>query len=254
VDRDAAKFTFRSGSFAFYGEVNGKVTGAVFRGDGHLHIAPPTAQERHNLSVTLHTEEFDEDFDQAVFRFTDATSAELHKASAGKDPESSGEYIRVAQDFQNFARQKLHSNYDLRLLTDVLSPVSGGYFMAAMHGKRFPHLLFILDPQGAEEVAPEEVELVSWNDWGLSIPLAFHLTDEYKNGIASGKEANDAYRILNETLDTTIEKNGNLGGAATLELRAAKEGVAVVPLDLYPTLRASRAEDAQGQPLTLACC
>ena len=28
--RDAATFTFRSGSFAFYGEVNGKVTGAVF--------------------------------------------------------------------------------------------------------------------------------------------------------------------------------------------------------------------------------
>jgi peptidase M1-like protein len=249
VDRDAAKFTFRSGSFDFYGEVNGKVTGAVFRGDGHLHITPPTAEERHNLSVTLHTEEFDEDFDQAVFRFTDATSAELHKASAGKDPESSGEYIRVAQDFQNFARQKLHSNYDLRLLSDVLSPASGGYFMAAMHGKRFPHLLFILDPQGAEEVAPEEVELMSWNDWGPSIPLAFHLSDEYKNGIASGKEANDAYRILNETLDTTIEKSGNLAGAATVELRAEKDGVAVIPLDLYPTLRASRAEDAKGQAL-----
>lgn len=74
LKRDAATFTFRSGSFAFYGQVNGKVTGAVFKGDGHLHITPPTPEERHNLSLLTHYEEFNEDFDQVVLRFTDATS------------------------------------------------------------------------------------------------------------------------------------------------------------------------------------
>jgi hypothetical protein len=144
--RDAATFTFRSGNFAFYGEVNGKVTGAVFKGDGHLHITPPTAEERHNLSLVTHTEEFDEDFDQVVLRFTDATAAELHKASAGK-AEESGMHVRAAQEFQSFARLKLHENYDLRILEDVLSPAQGGYFMAAIHGKKAPHLLLIMDPR-----------------------------------------------------------------------------------------------------------
>ena len=55
LKRDAATFTFRSGSVAFYGQVNGKVTGAVFRGEGHLHITPPTPEERHNLSIFTHT-------------------------------------------------------------------------------------------------------------------------------------------------------------------------------------------------------
>ncbi|MGB6742903.1 MAG: hypothetical protein WBE38_04525, partial [Terracidiphilus sp.] len=32
LTRDEADITFRNGSFAFYGEVNGKVTGAVFKG------------------------------------------------------------------------------------------------------------------------------------------------------------------------------------------------------------------------------
>ena len=248
INRDAAKFTFRNGSFAFYGDVNGKVTGAVFGGSGHLHISPPTAQERHNLSVTTHAEEFDEDFDQVVLRFTDGTSAELHKASSTKGVDSSP-LIKAAQEFQNFARMKLHSNFDLRILADVASPTAGGYFLAAIHGKRFPHLVLILDPLGAEAVAPEEVELLSWNDWGPSIPLAFHFADDYKNGTVSGKEANDPYRILNETLDTTIEKNGYLAGEATIELRAERDGVAVIPLDLYPTLRVSQVEDAKGQPL-----
>ena len=64
LHRDAAEFTFRTGRFAFFGEVNGKITGVVFRGDGHLHIAPPVASERHNLMLLTKSENYDEDFDQ----------------------------------------------------------------------------------------------------------------------------------------------------------------------------------------------
>lgn len=246
--RDAATFTFREGEIAFYGEVNGRVTGAVFRGVGHLHITPPTAEERHNLLVTNHTEEFDEDFDQVVMRFTDSTAAELHKGSAGKSgPDNL--WIRSGLEFQTFSRQRLHSNYDLRLLEDVLSPAPGEYFMAAIHTRKYPHLSFVFDPRGAEIVAPEEVELMNWNDWGESIPLAFHRAGEYANGAPNGNEANSPYRILNEDLDISIEKNGFLSGIATVQLRAEQDGVAVVRLDLYPTLRVSRAETVTGDAL-----
>ena len=248
LHRDAATFTFRHGNFAFYGEVNGKVTGAVFKGEGHLHIAPPTAEERHNLQVTTHTDQFDEDFDQAVLRFTDDTAAELHKAATGKGDADSG-FVHAAQELQSFARLKLHDNIDLRLLQDVLSPAPGGYFLAAMHGHKAPHLFFLLDPQGAEGVAPEEVEVMNWNDWGASIPLAFHRSSEYLNGTASGNELNAPYRILNEGLDVGIEKSGFLSGVANVNLRAEQDGVAVVPLDLYPTLRVSRVQTAAGDDL-----
>jgi hypothetical protein len=248
LKRDAAVFTLRQGSITFYGEVNGKVTGAVFRGDGHLHITPPTAEERHNLQIVSHTEEFDDDFDQLVMRFTDATAAELHKASAGK-ADSDNIAIRDGLEFHNFAREHLHDNFDLRLLEDVLSPSPGGYFMAAIRTHKNPHLVFIDDPQGAETVAPEEVELMNWNDWGESIPLAFHRAGEYSNGMPNGNEANAPYRILKEDLDVTIEKGGFLSGNATVYLEAEQDGLAVVPLDLYPTLRVSRAETATGDAL-----
>ena len=163
--RDAATFTFRSGSFAFYGKVNGKVTGAVFKGDGHLHITPPNVQERHNLSILNHSEEFDEDFDRVVLRFTDTTAAELHKASTGNgEPDSV--YAKAAEDFHNFARTKLKENLDLRLLEDVLSPAPGGFFLAAIHGKTNSHLVFRVDSHGASDVEPEEISLLNWSDWG----------------------------------------------------------------------------------------
>ncbi|MGD0736646.1 MAG: M1 family aminopeptidase [Terracidiphilus sp.] len=248
LKRDAAIFTFRHGNIAFYGEVNGKVTGAIFKGDGHLHITPPTVEERHNLEIVAHVKEFDEDFDQVVMRFTDSTAAELHKGSAGKG-DADSVYARNAQEFQSFARVHLHQNYDLRILQDVLSPAPGGFFLAAIHGKKNGHLIFTFDPNGVPGVSPEEVGLLNWSDWGETFPLAFHRAAEYTNGSASGNEHNAAYRILNEKLDVSIEKSGFLSSFATVEVRAEQEGVAVIPLDIYPTLRVSRAETGKGDAL-----
>jgi hypothetical protein len=248
--RDAATFTFASGSIVFYGEVNGKVTGAVFRGQGHLHITPPTAEERHNLSLFTHTEEFDEDFDQVVLRFTDATSEDLHRASAGAG-EPDPAFTKAAEDLRNFTRHNLHSNIDLRLLAGVLSPAPGGFFLAAIHGKRSDRLVYEYDPQGIPEVAPEEVALFLWNNFqeSLTIPLAFHRAEEYARGVPGGDERNAAYKIASEDLDVTIEKSGFLTSLATVHLTAQQEGVALVPLDLYPTLRVSKVETGDGQAL-----
>jgi len=254
LHRDAATFTFRRGSFAFYGEVNGKVTGAVFKGEGHLHIAPPTAQERHNLQLLAHTEEFDEEFDQAVLRFTDGTAAELRKASAGKgEPDTT--YAKAAEEVRGFARHHLNENLDLRLLQDVLSPVPGGYFLAAMHGQKNAHSYFVFDPQGVSGYAPEEVALLNynWRDDAVTCPLAFHRAAEYANGTASGNEHNAAYRILSENLDVSIEKSGFLSSLATVEVHAEQDGVAVIPLDLhadrFSMLTVSRVETGKGDSL-----
>ena len=248
VHRDAATFTFRRGDFAFFGDVNGKTTGAVFLGDGHLHITPPTAEERHNLAIVNKTEEFDEDFNQAVIRFTDGSAAELRKAATGKG-EPDTEYAKAAQEFHNFERTKMHDNLDLRLLEDVLSPEPGGYFMAAIHGKKDTHLFFLLDPRGVDGVAPEEVALFVKNDWGDSFPLAFHRAAEYIAGTASSNERNASYKIAGENLDVSIERSGFLTSLATVEIQAQQDGVAVIPLDLYPTLRVSKVETEKGEQL-----
>ncbi|HEY1256225.1 MAG TPA: M1 family aminopeptidase [Terracidiphilus sp.] len=266
LHRDAATFTFSSGSLAFYNEVNGKVTGAVFRGEGHLHITPPSVQERHNLSLAAHAEEFDEDFDQVVLRFTDDTAAELRKGASGKgEPDS--DYAKTADEFRSFLRhhssgnqlsggnqyyyRKIDGNLDLRLLQDVLSPAPGGFFYAAIRGKKNNHLFFVLDPQGVSGFAPEEVSLENWNGSyeTMTYPLAFHRAAEYVNGTASGNEHNAAYRIVSENLDVSIEKNGLLSSLATVELQADQDGVAVVPLDLYPSLRVSKVETDKGEAL-----
>src|SRR5215472_11755168 len=204
--RDAATFTFTRGDIALYPEVNGKVTGAVFRGAGHVHITPPTAEERHNLMIMNKAGEFDEDFDQVVLRFTDETAAELRKGSTGKAPPDPV-FGRQASDLRTFQRTKLFENFDLRLLEDVLSPSQRGYFLAAIHGKTNPHLILTIDPHGSRRVAPEEVCLMSWGDDAVAYLTAFPSQASAK-AAAEGKDPdNGAYAISHEELDITIEKS-----------------------------------------------
>jgi hypothetical protein len=247
VRRDAGTFTFTRGNIAFYSDVNGKTTGAVFKGVGHFHLTPPTAEERHSLIILNKSEEFDEDFDQVVMRFTDASSAELRKASAGKgEPDSV--YAKAAEDFHNFARIKLKENLDLRLLEDVLSPAQGGFFLAAIHGKKNSHLVFRVDPHGAPDVVPEEVSLLRWDDWGATYLSAFH-SNISAGQAGSSEQHHEAFNADNENLDVSIEKNGFLTVLATVHLIAVQEGVAAAPLALYPTLRVSRVETDKSEPL-----
>lgn len=249
VHRDAATFTFSRGDIAFYPAVKGKITGAVFLGIGHFHVRPPSVEERHNLSILTHAEEFDEDFSEVVLRFTDNTAEELRKAATGKGQQSSA-FFYASRDLHIFQLNKVHENLDLRLLEDVLSPSLHGYFFSAIHGKKNPHLIFQVDPRGARRVAPEEVALVSWNDWGPAYLSAFH-----SGGVEMGhdgvprQEETAAYRIDHEDLDTTIEKSGFLTGIATAHIVVRQDGLAVAPFAIYPTLRVNRVDDEKGNSL-----
>jgi hypothetical protein len=242
LQRDAATLTLTRGAIAYYPAVNGKITGAVFRGEGHIHVNPPSGEERHNLLILTGAEQFDEDFDRAVLRFTDGTADDLRKAATGKG-EPDAAFAREGADLRAFQEQKLFENIDLRVLEDVLAPGQGSYFLASIHGKKHPHLLFTIDPNGAPGVSPEEVLLSSWSGDGVTYLTAFRL-QAVRPGTDSG-----AYRVTHEDLDTSIEKNGFLTGQATVQIDALQDGEAVVPLALYPTLRVSKVEDDKGKAL-----
>jgi hypothetical protein len=248
LKRDAAVFTFRSGGFTLYGEVNGKLTGAVYRGDGVMRLVPPTAQEKRSISMLTKAPEIEEDFETAVFRFTDDTGVDIQRAATGKgnDPSATSAAQHLAEEMQ----KTVHLNLDARLLEDVLSPAKGEFFLAAINGKKYSsRMIFTFDPRGADGVAPEEVKLETWNDTKRGVWAAFHRQDEFTSGRGLGNESNGAFSIEHQDLDTTIGKDGRISGLARTTLRAAQDGVAVVPLALFPTLRAASAMGPDGTEL-----
>ena len=254
LQRDAGRFHLHSGTVCFVAAVNGKVTGAVFTGDGSFVLDPPLDSERASLKLLTKEDEFSENFSQAVFRFTDSTYEEIKK---GGGAASGGCDAGLLKDVQNAMRHdhRLKWNLEGRLLEDILSSEPGGFFLAFIRGRKYNSKeVFAIDPHGAPPlimpVRPEEVEFLTYDENKLGVWAAFHFTDEYKNGKATGSENNCVIHIEHQQLDTTVEKSAHLTGKATTTFVSRVNGLRVVPFDLFHALRVETVTGEGNQALS----
>jgi len=252
LKRDAGTFHLHSGTVCFVAPVQGKVTGAVFVGDGNFILDPPLEVERKSLKLLTKENEFSEKFEHMVLRFTDSTYDEIKKAGGAA---TGGCDASLLKDSQNAMRHErtLKYNLDARILEDVLSNEPGGLFVAFVHGKRYNGKeLYMIDPHGVHigfSVAPEEVEFMTYDEDKYGSWAAFHFSSEYESGKATGNQKNWRIAIEREQLDTVIEKNASLTGKATTTFSAVSSGVRVVPFNLFHTLRVQSVTGEKGLPL-----
>ena len=238
--REAATFHLRSGTICFVAPVQGKVTGAVFTGEGNLVVDPPTASEQSMLKLLTKEDEFSENFSQAVFRFTDSSYDELKTAGSAA---SGGCDAGLLKDSQNTTRhnRQLKFNLEARILEDVLSPEPGGFFVAFVHGKRYNgQELFAIDPHSSSD----QVVFMTYDYNKFGVWAGFSLSQ--RNG---GEALRNRMHIEHQQLDTTIEKNANLTGKAATTFVALINGLRVVPFDLFQTLRVGSVTSDGGQAL-----
>jgi hypothetical protein len=252
LHRDAGVFTLTDGTVYLYGPVAGRVTGAVFLGNGTLHIVPPSAMERRQLKAVMKTEVLDAHFTSAVFAFTDDTAAEL-KRSAKETVVTDGTARGRAEDTQKVFRQELKYNLEARLLEDLINPTrnssqagSPAFFLAEVKaGTLSKRLIFFVDPNGAFEVAPEEVALLTSSGYGYDVTLGFHSA---ASQTASSPASNGTFKIPQQNLDLTVEKSGKITGRAITAVTAVQT-LQVLSLDLAPPLRVSGVWGPNGEAL-----
>lgn len=238
LKRDAGTFHLHSGTVCFVAPVQGKVTGAVFIGDGVFVLDPGIASERKSLKLFTKEEEFSERFEHLVLRFTDSTYDELKKAgTAGATNCDAG----LLRDSQHTTRHVLKENLEARLLEEVISPDPRPFFVAYIHGKHY-------NDKEIYEIDPDYRRL----------QVNFSTYDENKQGdwvsiSLSDKQVLRTFgkpiHIEHQELDTTFEKNGSLRGKAVTTFVAERSGLRVVPLDLFRPLRV-QSVTADGQPLS----
>jgi len=239
LKREAGTFHLHSGVICFVAPVNGKVTGAVFIGDGNFVLDPPMDMERKSLKLLTKEDEFSENFSQMVLRFTDSTYDELK--NLGK-PGASGCDAGPLKDSQHTTRHKLKTNLEARILEDVLSTEPGGLFIAFIHGKHYDSQeLYQIDPhEGRDQVDFMTYDENKFGEWA-SFPMS---RDGKKFGIGQPIE------ISHQQLDTTLEKSADLIGKAKTEFTAQLNGLRVVPFDLFHTLRVRSVKTESGEALS----
>jgi hypothetical protein len=77
IDRPNLHLDFENGTIAFTRDICGRITGALFEGDGEILLRPPNRVERSSLALFTGTAILEEQFSFGFLRFNDDTAAVL---------------------------------------------------------------------------------------------------------------------------------------------------------------------------------
>jgi hypothetical protein len=255
LERDAYRFRFESGAFFFLPPFGERTVGAVFVGSGSWELTPAGETERKHLALLLHDPGLSttsDQFETAVFLFTDSTAEEIRKGGkpAGPDP-------RAAEVFDRFLkreRKDFQTNFHLRVLEDLADAVEpkSGVFLAFPEGRKLSLVLAAVDPAGIERLGI--VPNLGCEETALFLPDpdngGFWYLSHLKAASTAAARWPPLARALSYTVDSEIEKNVRFKGTTTIRFETPA-AVRVIPLHLMPKLRlqeASFAPAAGGEP------
>ena len=197
-----------------------------------------------------------ESFDRALFCFTDDTGKEIRAAASKQGGDS--KLQDILGDFRKRMRanpENIQSltqalamdaagNLEADLLADLYNPAARGSFTAFLHGRKHSDLRFAVKPRGAlPSLSPEEAALINVDPGAEQEAIRYlsHQLSELQKGTASSEEDTRVVEGAEYRIETVIGKNDHLAATSTITLRAVTDGDRVIPFDLLPTLRVTRA-------------
>jgi hypothetical protein len=240
LHRDAVDLSLDDGTLGFFADYQGKVTGAVFTGRGHVLVIPRESGERHSLARFFGVPILDQTITSAYLRFTDNTARELLDQIQSSQAQTIQNAEFVARWNQNAAT--LNSGHSLRILTDLLSDRPIPYFFANLWSDSLGMFDLLVDDRDAEQILAGQAR------WSQGVPYYDVWTSFSREDVDSAPV--DPFQPVGYEISTTIEPDRTLEGAATLTLRARSGGERVVVLELSRFLTVQTAEDAAGNALT----
>ena len=265
---DVATFQFEKGTLTMLAPVNGRVTGAIFIGDGHFNLKPVTVLDTFELKRRSGGDEWNEEFTAVVFRFTDGIHTQLLKSLSAK-VDAPAEAASIFEHWKEMVRKRheqalgfseelLHGemmdNVDADLLASLYNPNHPQFVNAYIRGKKHNDLRFFLRPRvGAlpQLDSPEEVALINYDPEGMEDGIWYlaHLKSELVNRTASSQEDRRLFATHSYKIETVIAKNAHLFSTATITFAPLLTGERVLKFGLLPNLRVTRVTDAEGQDL-----
>lgn len=242
LDREDLHLVFHDGTIAFTQAVNGKITGALFMGEGEILVMPPNSAERQSLALFTKKGVLNEQFTLAYFRFVDDQFFESVRP-----------FLRQAENPQEFfatndpIAKTLAEGDALRLLVgltrDPAAKQKHSYLHGRMTGVKLGTFDVFFDTALAEQIS---IAQATYNERGrfydiwASFPMRSVRKEEQKFVEALRPEN---YRIKSEvTLPT------NIAGDCTFDLRVNQGGDRTVLFELSRFLKLSRVSlEAEGK-------
>jgi|HubBroStandDraft_6_1064221.scaffolds.fasta_scaffold38848_3 hypothetical protein len=254
LSRDVITISLADGTIGFLQALDGRVSGAVFNGHGHVVALPRDAGERRSLAQFIGVPILDQPFDKAYLRFTDATSAELRRQieSNGDAAVQNAAFVET----WNKVVPGLAPSQSLRTMTDWLSSDPLPYFYALMEGDRFGAFDVLFDPRREEQISFGQPHVLNgqseYDVWSSFRSRAVEASSRADAGANASTTASpiDTFVPLSYTVDSSIADDLSMSGKTSMRLKCVRGGERVVPLELSRNLEVKSVRLASGQELT----
>ena len=229
---------FQDGKIAFFQSFEGRVTGFVFSGVGHVVALPRDPVEKQQVARFLGAPVLDEQFLSAYVRFTDSTEEELlHELErAGLAPAVDEQFAALWGN----SLDRLNPSHSLRILIEKYSNPPAPFFHAGIDGVLTGPLDILLDGMQNDNFSlgqPRTIGKTTYYDlWSCnrmpgSTPFSMNI---------------DAIRYR---IDTTIHPDNSLEASASIEFRAAAGSQQFLGVQLSRALKISAVTGDGGEAL-----
>ena len=231
----------------------GKTPIAVLTGHGEFNLDAAIPLEANIIELYIDATSVNEQFDEAVFCFTDDTASAIRN---GGVPTPSAGAAAVLSAFRKRMRSRRETpvsgteatlngafmdNIDADFLAGLLNRDRPEFFCAYMKGNRFKDLRFHIRPFGGvpQLLSPEEVALINYSPRGMKEGIWYlaHRKLEYENGSANSLEDPRVVDVKHYKIDANIASNRHLSATAEIFFEALHNGTRVVKFGLVPSLR-----------------
>lgn len=261
-DRPGFSITLHDGTIAFTQDVESRVTGAFFEGDGEVLLMPPNDAERGSMALFTGEAILEERFVNGYFRFNDDTFAELQPYLT--PAENAGDFMArwnaSAQALARFDGLRLFMSFSRFL--PVTSASAGGSSPDKLENDRFLHARLQGEKQGFFDVyfdpnAPEQVWAGQfrtaegfnfydvWSAFSLPGNTASAGTTQ---SIATEEGSTETIDISDFHIKAQVKPPTTLDAVADLQLHVIKGGQRAILFELARTL-VIKEVDADGRPV-----
>jgi hypothetical protein len=236
--RGDAVLSFEEGTIGFLLPFDGRVTGAVFSGRGHILAVPREPNEKQQMGYFLGAPVLDQDFVTAYIRFTDDTADELLRQfqAAKFAPQMNSSFTLEWEP----ALAQFNPRQTLRILFDLLSPGPQPYFYSALEGAATGTFDVVLDGYRYEQFL--------LGQYHKSGGRTFY--DVWTSHRIPGSPVHPAsFRALHYAIETTILPNNSLDATASVRLRPESGTERVLVFQLSRALAVDKVTGEQGDAL-----
>jgi hypothetical protein len=254
LDRDQLHISLDDGTIAFTQDVDGRVTGAFFEGEGEILVVPPNQAERASMMLFTGAAILEERFATAYFRFNDDTfvglKPNLRPFPDGKD--FAAKWDETAHNLAEWDALRLFVTFSRFLpsvATEAPRPTSVGiadhFLHARVQGMKLGSFDAYYDSTANEPIAVAQQKRVDavnyYNVWA-----AFPTRPAEPN--PADQQAKDEIAIRSYRIRAEVKPPTTLSADASLQVEVLQGGVRALLFELSRFLKVSEVK-VDGRPV-----